>query len=136
MDLDQEKKRALINEALLMRQRAYVPYSSFTVGAALLCDDGRIYGGCNIENASYPATICAERTAAVKAISSGAKEILALCVCACAKRFPYPCGVCRQFLNEFISRDIPVLLVNQQEEVLETTFYTIFPKGFQKEDME
>ena len=80
--------------------RSYSPYSGFAVGAALLCADGRIYQGCNIENASFGLTNCAERTALFKAVSEGAREFTAVAIAA-EKSAPWPCGACRQVLNEF-----------------------------------
>ena len=88
---------ALAREAM---DSAYVPYSNYAVGACLLAEDGRVFAGCNVENASYGATICAERTAVVKAVSEGARRFAAIAVAARGSA-PYPCGICRQILNEF-----------------------------------
>lgn len=95
--------------------RSYSPYSGFKVGAALLCADGTVYQGCNIENASFTPTVCAERTAIFKAISEGNRDFAAIAVCGgkdgvITGRFP-PCGVCRQVLREFCRDDFPVYLV-------------------------
>ena len=95
--------------------RSYSPYSGFRVGAALLCADGTVYQGCNIENASFTPTVCAERTAIFKAISEGNRDFVAIAVCGgkdgvITGRFP-PCGVCRQVLREFCRDDFPVYLV-------------------------
>ena len=85
-----------------MLSKAYVPYSSFPVGAALLCRDGSVFTGCNVENASYGAAICAERTAAVKAISEGHRDDwVTLAIVGNAPDYCWPCGICRQFLSEF-----------------------------------
>lgn len=107
----------LIDAASAARQKAYVPYSQFAVGAALLGGDGVIYTGCNIENASYGLTCCAERTALFKAVSNGTRRFLALCVVGgevgegidtpCM-----PCGICRQALAEFCEDSMPVILGN------------------------
>ncbi|MBR4331799.1 MAG: cytidine deaminase [Clostridia bacterium] len=91
---------ALFERACAMLERAYAPYSRFRVGACLLTEDGRVFTGCNIENASYGATICAERTAAVKAVSEGATKFLAIAIAA-EQEAAWPCGLCRQFLREF-----------------------------------
>ncbi len=90
----------LIERAREAMQLAYAPYSRFRVGACLLCADGRTFTGCNIENASYGATNCAERTAVFKAISEGARDFVAIAVTA-EKAMPWPCAICRQVLNEF-----------------------------------
>ena len=94
--------------------RAYAPYSGFKVGAALLCADGTVYQGCNIENASFSPTVCAERTALFKAVSEGHREFAALAVCGgkdgVIEGFFPPCGVCRQVMREFCGDDFPVYL--------------------------
>ena len=107
-----EKLCELAKEAML---RAYAPYSGFKVGAALLCADGAVYQGCNIENASYTPTVCAERTAFFKAISEGKRDFAAIAICGgkdgvITGRFP-PCGVCRQVMREFCKDDFSVYLV-------------------------
>jgi len=91
----------LIEKAKEAMERAYVKYSNFKVGAALLAKSGKIYTGCNIENASYSATICAERVAFTKAISEGEKEFEAIAIVSSSNDITYPCGVCRQFMSEF-----------------------------------
>ena len=99
-----EKYNKLINEALCAREQAYAPYSSFKVGASLLCDDGEIFTGCNIENSSYGATICAERVAFSSAIANGKRKFNALAIVGGKdeiNNFCYPCGICRQFILEF-----------------------------------
>ena len=107
-------QNALFQAACAARTHAYAPYSGFRVGAALLCEDGRIFTGCNVENAAYPLCTCAERTALCAAISQGARRFLAIaiaggtdedCTQPCA-----PCGGCRQNLAEFCGADFPVLL--------------------------
>jgi cytidine deaminase len=97
---------------------AYVPYSHFKVGAALLTAGGKIYTGCNVENSSYSATICAERTAAVKAVSEGHTDFAAIAI-ACGEDKPvFPCGVCRQFLSEF-SKDMKIVIGSTSKGLLE-----------------
>lgn len=98
----------LIECAIEARQQSYSPYSNFAVGAALLCEDGTIYKGCNIENASYGLTNCAERTAIFKAISEGHRKFKALAVVADTERPCAPCGACRQVMKEF---KIPTIIM-------------------------
>ena len=91
----------LVALVLNIRERAYAPYSGFRVGAALLCGDGSVYTGCNLENASYPCGLCAERVAAAKALSEGRRDFRLLAVAGSSKELCTPCGLCRQFLFEF-----------------------------------
>ena len=110
----QEQYKALITAAAGARELAYAPYSNFCVGAALLARDGRIFTGCNVENAAYSPTNCAERTAVFKAVSEGVREFAAIAVVG-GKRGEIsplcaPCGVCRQVLAEFCPPDFPVIL--------------------------
>ena len=100
-----EKLCELAREAMT---HAYVPYSGYQVGAALLCKDGTVFTGCNVENAAYGDTICAERTAAVKAVSSGHRDFVRIAIWGNSKEYCYPCGSCRQFLQEF-SKHMTVL---------------------------
>ena len=102
----------LIAEALRARDRAYAPYSRFRVGAALACDDGRVYTGCNIENASYPAGICAERVALHTAVASGSRRVTALAVVSDSDDPCYPCGICAQVISE-LAPDVAVILVKE-----------------------
>lgn len=117
-------------EAMLL---AYAPYSGYKVGAALLCADGALYTGCNIENAAYSPTICAERTAFAKAVSEGKREFTAIAVCGgkdgvIEGAFP-PCGVCRQVMAEFCGKDFAVYLVTP-EGWQEQTLSQILPLSF------
>ena len=105
-------ERELVEKALEMREYSYAPYSGFRVGAALLTTDGRVYTGCNIENAAYSPTNCAERTAVFKAVSEGERHFAAIAVAGGSKPCP-PCGVCRQVLGEFCGPDFPVYLETQ-----------------------
>ena len=107
----------LIEKAKQAMTAAYAPYSGFTVGAALLCADGSIYQGCNIENASYSPTNCAERTAFFKAVYDGHRDFTAIAVCGgkngeITGAFP-PCGVCRQVMREFCEDDFVIYMVNE-----------------------
>ena len=100
----------LMDMAKKAAEYAYVPYSKFPVGAALECSDGTVFTGCNVENAAYGDTICAERTAAVKAVSSGHRDFVRIAIWGNSKEYCYPCGSCRQFLSEFDQHgDIEVL---------------------------
>lgn len=126
-----EKLVQLAKEAML---RAYAPYSGFKVGAALLCADGSVYQGCNIENAAYGPTNCAERTAIFKAVYDGHRQFSAIAVCGgkdgqIAGKFP-PCGVCRQVMREFCDDDFRVFLVNEQDGWEEVTLAQLLPHSF------
>ena len=132
--LDDAKKILLVNKALEVRENAYSPYSSFCVGAALLCSDGKIFTGANIENGSFGATICAERSAFCSAVSAGKREFDAIAIVGAArgekiKGICAPCGICRQFMSEFCSADMPVLLYNGQA-VVEKTLGELLPEAF------
>jgi cytidine deaminase len=124
-DLD---KNALVRQASAARDRAYAPYSHYDVGAALLTSSGKIFTGCNIENASYSATMCAERTAVFKAVSEGERSFVALAVV--TANGAAPCGICRQVLNEF-GRDTLILIADTTGAILhETTVGDLLPDGF------
>lgn len=109
--------QSLIDNALKVRKSAYVPYSKFYVGASLLTTDGKIFNGCNIENASYSLTMCAERTAIFKAISEGYRNFSAICVVGGfdiekITEYCYPCGACIQVITEFCKSDFKIILYN------------------------
>ena len=133
-----EKK--LIEAAEKARKSAYAPYSGYTVGAAVLAEDGCVYYGCNIENASYPAGICAERTAVFKAISEGNRKILALALTAGRKgetpfSYPTPCGICRQVISEFADGEMLIYLAKNSEDYKKYTLAELLPLGFSSKDM-
>ena len=124
-------KEELCAKATAMLDMAYVPYSHFPVGAALECDDGTVYTGCNIENAGYTPTNCAERTAVFKAVSEGHLKFTRIAIAATAERFTAPCGVCRQVLAEFNPElTMEVILVNSKGETLELTLKELLPYSF------
>lgn len=125
----------LIQEAIEARKQAYVPYSQFQVGAALLTEDGKVYRGCNVENASYGLCNCAERTALFKAISEGDKTFVAIAIVADTKRPVPPCGACRQVMIELCKQDTKVYLSNLDGNVEETTVGALLPGAFLAEDL-
>lgn len=129
-------KMILIEEAKKAREKAYVPYSNFQVGAALLTADGQVIHGCNIENSGYSMTNCAERTAFFKAISEGIMDFKALAVTGDTEGPISPCGACRQVIAEFCDSDMPVYLTNLNGVLKETTVGELLPGAFSKEDLD
>ena len=111
-------------------ENAYAPYSKFKVGAALLTSDGRVFTGCNVENSSYGAGICAERTAAVKAVSEGAVRFSAIAIANAGGGLTFPCGICRQFLSEFAEEGFRVILRNDKGMLEIFTLEELMPHGF------
>lgn len=133
-------KKELVKEALAAREFAYTPYSKFNVGAALLCKNGRVFRGCNIESASYTPTNCAERTAFFKAVSEGEREFSAIAIVGGSAGAPpadfcYPCGVCRQVMAEFCGRDFKVYIAKSESEIREYSLDEIIPFAFTQEDL-
>lgn len=120
--------RELLDLAKEARKQAYAPYSGFFVGAALLCADGSIYTGCNVENASYGAAICAERNAISTAVADGKREFEAIAIAAEGKSCVYPCGICLQVMNEF-SKEMRVIC-QDQEGFQSFSLGELLPKGF------
>lgn len=118
-----------------MLEMSYVPYSKFPVGAAIVTKDGKVYTGCNIENASYPLTNCAERTAIFKAVSEGDKDFQTIIVTADTEEPVSPCGACRQVLVEFCEPEMPVVLTNKKGDIKETTVSELLPGAFKEKDM-
>ena len=126
--------KELITRAIAAMDRAYVPYSGYRVGAALLCADGKVYEGCNIENGSYGATNCAERTAFFRAVFDGERKFTAIAVCGgkdgiIRDYFP-PCGICRQVMREFCEDDFKIYMVGKDGVYLERTLNEILPDSF------
>lgn len=119
----------LIEAAKAVRERAHAPFSNFKVGAAIEDENGRIYTGCNVENASYGLTLCAERVAVFKALSEGAGKLLRIAIVADTPTPTPPCGACRQILWEFMG-DTELILVNLQDEKEVVMLSTIFPRAF------
>jgi cytidine deaminase len=127
-----------LNQAIEARKNAYAPYSHFLVGAALLSADGRVFTGCNVENGSYSATMCAERTALFSAVAAGARAFQAIAIAGGEEGMPLrpacpPCGVCRQALSEFFVPDARVIL-GQEEHLTAIPFSELFPAPFALSD--
>ena len=124
----------LIEQARIAMQTAYAPYSNYQVGAALLCSDGTLYRGCNIENASFGVTNCAERTALFKAVSEGKRNFTAIAVVGGKDRicsdYAMPCGICRQALAEFCGQDFRILLWKENGSIKQTTLKDLLPGAF------
>lgn len=126
----------LVHQAMAMRTLAYAPYSGYPVGAALLCEDGTVFTGCNVENAAYGSTICAERTALVKAVSEGRRDgFLALAIAGEGKDFCWPCGSCRQVLREFAPH-LKVLAVRGDGSYRAASLDELLPESFGPESLE
>lgn len=130
----------LYSMAVNAAKTAYAPYSGFTVGAAILCDDGTVFTGCNIENASYSVTVCAERVALFSAVAAGHRKFRAIAVAGSAdgdfsKPVP-PCGICRQALSEFFGEDTEVILADGKDGTRSFRFGDLFPMGFGAGNME
>ena len=135
------ENKELVEKALEARSVAYTPYSGFRVGAALLCADGTVYGGCNIENAAFGPSCCAERTAFFKAVSEGKREFSAIAIVGGPagkepEDFCPPCGVCRQVMREFCKPDFKIILVKSEEEWKIYTLSELLPEGFGPENLE
>ena len=139
--MDEQTIRTLIHEATSARRQAYAPYSHFCVGAALLTAAGKIYNGCNIENAGYTPTNCAERTALFKAVSEGVTEFTDIAIVGSldGKKNTLvtgPCGVCRQALYEFCGPRLRVLMAKSEDDYIETTLGDLLPYGFGPTNLE
>lgn len=140
-----KKYQDLIERAFQVRKKAYSPYSHFKVGAALLCKNGNVYEGCNIENGAFSPTICAERVAFVEAIKNGEREFEAVAIVTGPKdanvyEMGSPCGVCRQFMSEFCNDDFKIIMTKMKSngELIESKEFTmeeILPKRFKLKDL-
>lgn len=133
--LEETQIQELIDKAISMMDYSYVPYSHFHVGAALLAKNGKVYGGCNIENAGYTPSNCAERTAFFKAVSEGVLEFDAICVVGgmnkVLKEYAAPCGVCRQVMMEFCDPDtFQIILATSKDQYEIFTLKELLPLGF------
>lgn len=125
----------LIEEAINIREKAYVPYSKFRVGAALLTKSGKVFSGCNIENAAYSVCCCAERVAIFKAISDGETEFIEMAVAADTERPVPPCGACRQVMSEFFHKDMDIHLTNLKKNVKTFKMKELLPFSFESGDL-
>ncbi len=132
------EKNELVSMAAEMMSKAYAPYSGFKVGAALLASSGKVYVGCNIENAAYTPTVCAERVAFFSAVSSGEREFKAIAIVGGIDgkltSFTYPCGVCRQVMSEFCGADFK-LYFSDGNDIIEYMFDEIMPLSFGAADI-
>ncbi|MDR7238899.1 cytidine deaminase [Neobacillus drentensis] len=129
------EKNSLIVEANKAREFAYVPYSNFKVGAALISKDGQIFHGCNIENAAYSMTNCAERTALFKAYSEGVTQFDSLVVVADTEGPVSPCGACRQVISELCDAEMEVVLTNLKGDILKLKVKDLLPGAFSPKDL-
>ena len=127
-------ERELVERALEMRRFSYAPYSHFRVGAALECEDGSVYTGCNVENAAYGSSLCAERTALVKAVSEGRRRFVRLAVTGDSADYCWPCGACRQMLREF-GTDLEVLAANREGAYVAISLEELLPHSFGPETL-
>lgn len=139
--ISEEQIKMLSHAALQVRANAYAPYSHYQVGAALLCDGGEVYTGCNVENASYGATNCAERTAFFKAVSEGERKFTAIAIAGGMEGqnpqdYAYPCGVCRQVMQEFCGEDFLVLVIKSEAEYQMYHLKELLPYGFGGESIQ
>ena len=134
--LTQEQIDLLLDKAQEARDHSYAPYSHYHVGAALLTADGQIYQGCNIENAGFTPTICAERTAFFKAVYDGHRAFRAIAVIATGEELGFPCGVCRQVMAEFCDRDFIIVTANRDRTKVDVSdFETLLPHSFGPKDL-
>jgi len=135
LEEDEMDIKELVKLAIEAREKAYVPYSKFKVGAAIEMEDGSVFTGCNIENASYGATNCAERTAIFKAVSEGHSIMKKIAIVGDMATYTAPCGICRQVIAEFAAKDIEIVLIKNKDEYIVKTLEEILPGAFTKEDL-
>ncbi len=128
--MEKNLREELVRQAMAAREFAYVPYSNYRVGAAVVSNEGKIYSGCNIENASYGLTNCAERTALFNAISQGDKSFAGLAVAVDGKLPASPCGACRQVIREFFADDTEIILLSEEGEAIVTSIKELLPGAF------
>lgn len=134
--MEGQLRRILLDKAGEAMKNAYAPYSGFKVGAAVITAEGRIFTGCNVENASYGATNCAERTAMFKAVSEGFCSFAGIAVVCSSGHFAYPCGICRQVMTEFMKEDACIILEDCRKGILEMSLADILPGAFTGKDLE
>ena len=127
----------LLDKAQEAREHSYAPYSHYRVGAALLTAEGQIYQGCNIENAGFTPTVCAERTAFFKAVYDGHRDFTAIAVIATGEEMGFPCGVCRQVMAEFCDKDFLIITANRDRTKVDvSTFDKLLPHSFGPKDLD
>lgn len=127
MEISREYK-TLFKDALKAAENAYAPYSCFRVGAAILCDDGQVITGVNVENRSFGLTNCAERTAFYTAIAAGKKNFKAIAIAAPDAEYPVsPCGACRQVISEFMKQEAPVIFGSSETDIVQTDVKSLYP---------
>ena len=131
------KKEELVQEAIKARELSYSPYSNFKVGAAVLTKDGKIFLGANIENASYPLSMCAERNALYHAYMEGYKkdDLVMLALAADSDNPCSPCGACRQVISELLHKDAPIIMSNLKGDIKVTTIEELLPYAFNEDDL-
>ena len=135
--LTQQEIDRLLDLAEEARDHSYAPYSKYHVGAALLTADGQVYQGCNIENAGFTPTVCAERTAFFKAVYDGHRAFRAIAVIATGEEMGFPCGVCRQVMAEFCDRDFLIITANKDRSKVDVSpFETLLPHSFGPKDLD
>ena len=125
--MNKQIREELIQKAVRAKSTSYSPYSKFRVGAAVLTDDGEIFSGCNVENASYGLAICAERNAIFRMAFAGKRKIVAVAIASDEATFITPCGACRQVIAEFAGSDAEILLISKNKKVKSLTFGKLFP---------
>ena len=134
--LTQQEMDLLLDKAQEARDHSYAPYSKYNVGAALMTADGQIYQGCNIENAGFTPTVCAERTAFFKAVYDGHRAFRAIAVIATGEELGFPCGVCRQVMAEFCGGDFLIVTANRDRTKVDVSdFETLLPHSFGPKDL-
>ena len=133
--MNNEMIKGLIISAIEAREKAYAPYSNYKVGASVLTKNNKMYNGCNVENASYGATNCAERTAIFKAVSDGYTYIKAIAVVGDMKNYTYPCGICRQVIQEFGDENTIIIIVKNEKDYILKSLSDILPESFSKNDL-
>ena len=135
--LTQQEIDRLLDLAEEARDHSYAPYSKYHVGAALLTADGQVYQGCNIENAAFTPTNCAERTAFFKAVYDGHRAFKAIAIIATGEEMSFPCGVCRQVMAEFCDRDFIIITANKDRSKVDVSpFETLLPHSFGPKDLD
>ena len=138
--MDRKQIEEMIDLAIRQLEHSYVPYSHFHVGAALLAKNGTYYTGCNIENAAYTPTNCAERTAFFKAVSEGVREFQAICIVGgkdgVLTEYAAPCGVCRQVMMEFCEPDFEIIVAKSETEYKVYTLKELLPEGFGRANLQ